>query len=203
MKKRHAFTYMELAMVAVIVAIVTVIAVSDGDSEGDEQGRFAADRFASDVSYARSCCLARPDDPVVLKVDVDANKYWLARAADEDTPIAHPKTGKPYVVTFGPDGDRGFDHVALNGQDFGGDSVLRFTSVGGIDQADDAILQIAVKGVEYEMTVGSIAAKTGVVKGWSSDLGGGELGGGGKGGLDLETPVDQKKGTVGGTVELK
>lgn len=120
---RRAFTYIELLIVAVVLAIVTILALPDSDAAAKEQGRQAARRLESDISYARSLSIAQPVDPAILKISPDDNRYWIARSSSPDTPIAHPITGNSFCVQFGPNGTPGFEYVAIAAADLGGDNV--------------------------------------------------------------------------------
>lgn len=157
MNGRSAFTLIELMIVVVIAAILMVAALPDADSAAKEEGDHAAKRFEADVYYARSLCIARPDDPVVLKLDGLYNRYWMAKASSPDTPITHPQTGDPYVVQFGPGGDRGLNQVRMVACDFDGDLVLGFDSQGSTDQDTPAILQLTSGGADYEVAVDPVA----------------------------------------------
>jgi len=175
-------------IVLVVVAIITIAAVPDGDSEAKEEGRHACMRFEADISYARSLSIARPDDPAILKLDGDNNRYWLARASLPDTPITHPQTGEPYLVQYGPGGNQGFTHVQMLACDFGGDGVLGFDAFGGTDQQTDAILQLSSAGANYEIAVAPVTADVTSTQGLKTTLGegmqfvgGGESGAGGGG----------------------
>ncbi len=157
-EKRSGFTMIEMMTVVVIVAIITVAALPDAGAAAKEEGRHAAEMFEGDVSYARSLSIAQPGDPVIIKVDVDNNRYWLARQITPDTPIAHPRTGLPYLRSFGSVGDAGLQHVAILGQDFDGDAILGFDAMGGLDQDAEAILQFTASGASYEISVAPVTA---------------------------------------------
>ncbi|HVP11668.1 MAG TPA: prepilin-type N-terminal cleavage/methylation domain-containing protein [Phycisphaerae bacterium] len=170
MSERAAFTYTELIVVIAIVAILSLVALATSDAAATEQGRLAAEMFAADVEYARSLAIARPDDPIVIKVYATGNEYWLARAATPDTPITHPTTHQPYVVSFGPTGNAGLKSVQLIAYDLGGDSILGFNSLGTTDQTTAAVLQVSSAGQKYEVTVQPVGAKTTVTKGLTKVL---------------------------------
>ncbi|MBN2560686.1 MAG: prepilin-type N-terminal cleavage/methylation domain-containing protein [Phycisphaerae bacterium] len=165
--KHGAFTIVELIVVVVVAAILALMAMPDSDTAAKEQGGRVATTFEADVHYARSLSIARPDDPVVIKVDGDGNRYWLAKAASPDTPIAHPRTGLPFLRQFGPDGDPGMEQVQLVACDLGGDAVLGFDSLGGLDQQTPAILQLTSAGADYEVVVAPIATRTVTTKKFS------------------------------------
>src|SRR5437016_2055318 len=98
MTRRNAYTLVELAMVTCVVSILIAAAVSGSDNSKSVQASLAEQDFESDVAYARNLSIAQPDDPVVIKADITANKYWLAKASAPDAPIANPQTGQPYVA---------------------------------------------------------------------------------------------------------
>jgi hypothetical protein len=151
---------MEMTMVAVVAAIVisAVVTTIDGGKKG--QADLAGDGFEADVAYARNLSITRPDDPIVIKVDPSANRYWLAASSAPDTPIIHPQTGSPYVVQFGPSGKSSYQHVNIVAYDFGGDNILRFDGTGSTDQATPAVLQLSSDGAEYEVNVAPASAET-------------------------------------------
>ncbi len=170
MKVRRAFTYIEVMMVAIVVLIVTIFAMPDADTEARQQGRLAGEAFISDVMYAQSLSIARPDDPVVIKVDADSNTYWLAKAATPDVPITKPLTNEPYVRVLGGAGDRAYDRVEIVAQDFSGDAILAFDSSGSLDQQTPAILQLSSGSAKYEIQVSPISAKATVTTSYSVNL---------------------------------
>ncbi len=170
MNKRGAFTYVELMIVVLVMAILTLGVVANGGTAGREHGRLAGERFAADVAYARSLSIARPDDPVVIKVDVSGNSYWLARSATPDTPITHPSTKKPYLVSFGGAGNSGLTSAQLLACDFGDDAVLAFDGMGDTDQQTAALFQVTSAGQEYEVSVQSAGSRTTVTKGITKQL---------------------------------
>ena len=160
MYARKGYTFVELMMVIVVVAIVIVSAMSGEDNGGKEQARLAAEQFESDVAYARSASIARPDNPLVIKVDTANNRYWLAGSSDPNTPITHPRTGQPYIVSFGAGGTAGLDDVKLLSADVGTDQVLAFQSTGSTDQQTPAVLQLSAGTATSEVSVSSASGKT-------------------------------------------
>jgi hypothetical protein len=153
MTVRKAYTCIELMMVVLVVAIVISVSLSNEDNVGKEKARVAAERFESDVAYARRASIARPDDPIVIKLDAENNRYWLAAASSPDTPIEHPVSGKPYLVNLGMSYLNETSGVQLVAADFGGDAVLGFDGTGTMDQATPAVFQLTAGGAEYEVLV--------------------------------------------------
>lgn len=160
--KRCGFTSIELLMVVVVVAILVVASIPDQSSADSQRGLNFSIKLESDIAYAQSLSLADPSDPMVLRVDTDANIYWLAKSSAPNTPIAHPTTGKPYVVVAGDSTKDGFQGVLIKGIEFGGDDTLTFDSVGGIDQDRPAKVQLSCgdSGFEVELSATMGTSKT-------------------------------------------
>jgi prepilin-type N-terminal cleavage/methylation domain-containing protein len=161
---RNAYTIIELLIVVVVVGIVAAVAWPDAEAGLREQARLAAERFENDVEYARSLSLRDPSDPAAIKIEPDANRYFISKKSAPDTPINHPVTKKPYIVQFGPGGLPGLDQVKIDGAELGGDAVLVFESTGNLDQSTPAVLQLSAAGAEAEVIVAPAggSAKVGV-----------------------------------------
>jgi Tfp pilus assembly protein FimT len=144
---------MELVMVVVVVAIITSWVLPDSNTEATQQGESAGKRLESDISFARSLSIARPDDPVVIKFDPPDDSYWLARSSAENTPILHPVTGKPYKVMYGAKSNCGLTRVSITGVDLGGDAILKFKGTGVLDQSTAAVVQMSAGGSTCEVVV--------------------------------------------------
>lgn len=144
----------------VVVAILIVLSAPDDEAEDAVEGRRATEQFEADVAYAKSYTMARPDDPLILKVDVANNRYWLARLSAPDTPILHPQTKKPYLVQFGAADGSASQKVKLIGVDMAGDNVLAFDATGSTDQTAAAIVQFSSGASQYETSVSPVAAQT-------------------------------------------
>ncbi len=159
-RRHQAFTFVELMISLVVVAILIVLSAPDDEAGNASEGRRATEQFEADVAYAKSYTMARPDDPLVLKVDVAANRYWLARPSAPDTPILHPQTKKPYLVQFGATDGSASGKVTLVGVDLAGDNILAFDATGSTDQTTAAIVQLSSGKAKYEISVSPAAAQT-------------------------------------------
>lgn len=170
MANRKAYSCIELMMVVMVVAIVIAFSLSGEDNVGKEKARLAAEKFEADVAYARRASIARPDDPVVIKLDEANNRYWLASASTPNTPLAHPMSGDPYIVNLGtgPSGEP--QDVQLVAADFGGDAVLGFSATGTTDQATEAVLQLTASGAEYEVLVAPAGGQSTVNTNFTKNL---------------------------------
>ncbi len=168
--RRRAYTLIEIGMVVVVAGIIIAVSMPDPNTKAKQEADTAATIFESDVAFARSLSIADPTDTVVIKIDAAANKYWLAKKSAPNTPITHPQTGKVYEVKYGVGGKKGLENVQLLGNDFGGDSVLGFDSVGNTDQASAALFKVSSKGATCEVQVKPAAGKTTSQKNLSQTL---------------------------------
>lgn len=159
MHRHAAITLIEIMIVIVILAILALAVLPGMNVTIQAQADRAATLLESDVAYARSLSIARPDNPALIKIDADAHRYWVARVSAPDTPLPHPQTGQPMLRQLGAAGDAGFEEVEIVGFDFAGDAILAFDSTGGTDQETPAILQFAAGGVVFEVRVDPILSK--------------------------------------------
>jgi hypothetical protein len=146
-------------MVVVVAGIIVAVSMPDSDTKAKQEAETAASIFESDVNYARIQSIADPTDPLVIKIESATNKYWLAKKSAPDTAIMHPQTKRAFETKFGPGGKRGLENVKIIGNDFGGDGILGFDSVGNTDQTTPAVLQFSSKGATMEIEVKPAAAR--------------------------------------------
>ena len=168
--RKRGFTFYELLVVVVVMAIIAVGALPDSKAKLTQEAELAADKFESDIAYARSLAIADPADPAVLKIDQQQNRYWIAKSSAPDTPILHPLTKQPYIVSFGSSGSSATSHVQITGNDFGTDQVLQFDGTGSIDQQSGATLQLAAGAAQCEVAIQPTAADCTVVQGYTKNL---------------------------------
>jgi len=150
---RRAFTAIELLLVIVVVAILVVASLPNPDTVASQRGINFAIRLEADIAYAQSLSVADPGDPAVLRVDTDANTYWLEKTSAPGTPIPHPVTGEPYLVAAGGSTEYGFQGVQITAIDFNGDDALSFDGTGGIDQDVPAVVQLSSGGSAFDVTL--------------------------------------------------
>lgn len=155
MKKHSAFTLMELMVVVVIAAILFVASVPDSDAVTKEGVRQFTEKLEADLSYARTLTIADPSDSTILKMDPDTNRYWLAKESAPDTPIANPSTKKPFIVQTG-NGSKAqgaLKRLEIVATAFAGDQILKFNSIGTLDQQSDAIVRVKVGETFFDVDV--------------------------------------------------
>jgi len=152
-QRRSAFTVYEVLVASIIFAILAGLALnSAAQVEGNEieaGGRL----FHSMVEYAQSASITRSDVGYLVKVDSDAEKFWLATAAAPNTPITHPVTRKPFVVQLGNGSPQGLTAIQITGYDLGGDNVVRFDGTGAMDQDTPATIEFGIGSERYEIEV--------------------------------------------------
>ncbi|MBX3394862.1 MAG: prepilin-type N-terminal cleavage/methylation domain-containing protein [Phycisphaerae bacterium] len=162
MRMRVAFTLMELMIVVAIAAIIFVASVTGEDSTENESIKQFTEKLDGDVSYARSLSIANPLDPVVVKVDPESDKYWLAKKAAPDTPIANPADKKPYVVALGqnPQAKGIMRRLSIAATDLGDDKMLEFDSMGTLKRSDAATIRLAIGERAVDIQVVPQASRT-------------------------------------------
>lgn len=157
---RRAFSYVELTMVILLAGIVIAYSVSSEDNDGSDQARAFALQFEADVAYAQSLSISNPDDPAVIRVDGERQRYWLAHLSDTEQPIDHPIRNRPYVVSVGPDGDPAYSKLTLVGTNFGDGHMLTLLPTGDTDLETDAVVQVEAAGAPFEIKRSAASGKT-------------------------------------------
>lgn len=146
---RRAFTLIDMMLVIVIMGILAMMTLPSIGANQPLKLIGAATILASDLEFAQSETLVKPADPTVLRVDLAAGRYWLARASTPDTPIDRPEAGttatgpRPYEVLFGQ-GDMQFlegIQCQLEGVSSGVGTVP-FDAFGRLSQTQDARLRV-------------------------------------------------------------
>jgi prepilin-type N-terminal cleavage/methylation domain-containing protein len=157
--RRRGFTFYELMVCVVVTTILAVGALPDSRAKMTEEADVAADKFESDLYYARSLSIANPADPAVIKIDKNNNKYWIAKKSNPDVPLTHPVTKQPYVVTFGAGGSSATNHVTIVGLDAGSDQQIQFDGTGSITDESAPVLQLSAGQAKCEIIVSTSNSK--------------------------------------------
>lgn len=127
----RAFTLVELLVVVAIIAVTAAFVLPRLTDDAALRVRGAASILISDIEYAQVLTISHPDNPVVVRFDAPASRYWLAYAATPDTPIMRDGTHIPYDVTFGAGRAAPVGDVGISLQDLPGDT-LAFDTTGGL-----------------------------------------------------------------------
>jgi prepilin-type N-terminal cleavage/methylation domain-containing protein len=130
-RRPHAFTLLELMLVLAIVAVVMTIVMPQFGDDTKLRLMAAAGLLRSDIEYAQVLTISHPGDPVLVHIDASQHKYWLAKVSSENTPIARPGDGEPYLVMFGEGRAATTGTITVNLTDLGGE-MLKFNSLGGV-----------------------------------------------------------------------
>lgn len=149
---RAGFTLINMLITVAVMAIVAA-AVMPSLARGNQMNvSGAAYLLASDLEYAQSISLAQPDDPAVLRFDVGAGVYWIARASDPDTPIFRSNGRDPYRVTLGEGEAVQARDVAITLAN-SPDDTIGFDGFGRLTTAADAVVTLTSAESARTLTV--------------------------------------------------
>jgi hypothetical protein len=128
---RPGFTFFDLMITITIMALVAAVIVPT--FKDDEQLHLIAGSrlLTSDIEMAQLMTISNPEEPVVIRFEPGAGRYWLATADDVDTPIPRPGGSGEYTVQFGVGDARSAAGVSLSLTDVT-DSTLAFNAHGGV-----------------------------------------------------------------------
>ena len=98
---RRGFTLFEMITTVMIIGMIGMIVVPTVMSTTAAPALpTASNMIASDTEYVESACINTPQSMLVLRIDLAANKYWVAAASSPDTPVNSPADGQPYSNDF-------------------------------------------------------------------------------------------------------
>lgn len=137
---RRAFTLVEMMIVVMLMAVVAVAVLPNATADGTIRLVAAVNMLVADVEYAQSLSLTDPNDPVLFRIDEEAEMYWLARTSDPETPIDKP-SGEPYTVTYGTTGDPTFPGIEVDLVDEGND--VAFDAFGRLAMPGDRTIRLS------------------------------------------------------------
>lgn len=105
MKRRsrlhRAFSLLEVLVSLTILALIGAMVLPGFNNEHQLRVMAAASILTSDIEYAQVLNITTPDMPVIVRIDPDNARYWLAYEWSPNTPIPREDTGEPYLVEFG------------------------------------------------------------------------------------------------------
>jgi type II secretory pathway pseudopilin PulG len=98
---RPGFTLFDL-MITITVMIIMAAVLIPHLQDNTQLRIIAASRLlSSDIEVAQVMTIGNPQEPIVVRLSPDDHEYWLATAADPETPIKRPGSVEDYRVTFG------------------------------------------------------------------------------------------------------
>ena len=126
------FTLFDL-MVTITIIVVMAAVVLPNLKEDAMLRLIAASRLlSSDIEMAQIMTISNPDSPIVVRFQPTIGKYWLAEAADPDTPIKRPGATGNYIVEFGKSNARSASGVWMGLTDIDTDTLI-FNPQGGLN----------------------------------------------------------------------
>ena len=130
-ERQRGFTLIELLVTVTIVAVVAAMVLPAFNNS--PRGRLiAATRILrADLELAAVLTITDPANPVVVRFDPAAGRYWLAYAATPETRMRHPSSGDAYEVTFGFGRATAADGVTMTLEGIAGQTI-EFRPEGGI-----------------------------------------------------------------------
>jgi prepilin-type N-terminal cleavage/methylation domain-containing protein len=157
----RAFTLLEVLVVITILATAVMIVMPTMTNDTRLRLMAASTILTSDIELAQVMTIARPDEAVVVRFDAAGDRYWLAPAADPETPIDRADNGDPYVVVLGAGRASAATNVTFTLQDVT-DGTLAFDAHGGI--LDFTAEPLITLGLDGEWIRLDVSASTGSVR---------------------------------------
>ncbi len=147
---RRAFTLIDLSISLAIVAIAVVVVIPTASPAERIQLIGSTNTLVADIEFAQSEALANPSDPAIVRFDVVANTYWVARASTPDTPIIHPINNEPYLRTLND-----LSAAALSIDLPSGGDTIAFDNFGALIAGEDTVARISSTTDELWIVIGA------------------------------------------------
>lgn len=161
--RRAGFTLIEMLMCVAILGVAAALVLPAVRGQPGNGVLAAAAILRSDLEYAQVHNITRPDDPVVMRLEEDGNRWWLARADTPDVPMARPDTGEPYEVVLGAGRGLSGTGVSLSVRGLR-DDTIEWSPQGGLDDfTEEPVLGVGAAGVWIFLEV---APATGSINEW-------------------------------------
>ncbi len=114
-----------------IIAVMAAVLVPKLQDQGRLRLIAGSRLLSSDIEMAQVMTISNPAAPIVIKFQPNNGTYWLASAADPDTPILRPGAVQYYRVEFGEGRGRTARDVTFALTDVPSD-ILSFNEQGGM-----------------------------------------------------------------------
>ncbi len=124
------FALIDLMVTLAIIAIMAAVLFPRIEDTGLLRLTAAARLIASDIEMAQVMTISNPSEPIIVKFE-PGGTYWLAPAADPDTPIVRSGAIQPYRIVFGEGRGRTAANVTLVLTDLQ-NNTLSFNEQGGL-----------------------------------------------------------------------
>ncbi len=159
----RAFTLIELMISVSILGIVVLAVMPSFTTDAPLKLIATANIVTSDIEYAQALTLADPSDPVIVRIDPEAEQYWLALTSDPETPIPRPESldeESEYVIQFGDNAEDTLQGVSITAVDFDTENTLAFDAFGRLEQLEDLAFKLTNESGDLYVVV---TASTGSV----------------------------------------
>jgi len=166
-QRHRGFTLLEMLVTITILAFVASVVTPMFSDDNRLRLMAASSVIASDIELAQVMTISYPDQPVVVRFDADKQMYWLAYAADTETPIVRETTGEPYVVVIGQGRASTAQSVSLAIADMTGDNVAFAASGGLVDFTTTPKIELSRNGAAITLVIsphtGTITERDGTI----------------------------------------
>jgi len=149
----RGFTLLEMLITITILAVVASVVTPMFSDDNRLRLMAASSVISSDIELAQVMTISYPDQPVVVRFDAGKQMYWLAYAADSETPIVRETTGEPYVVVIGQGRASTAQNVSLKIADMTNDGLTFAASGGLVDFATTPMIELSRNGAAVTLTI--------------------------------------------------
>lgn len=148
---RRGLTLLDVMLTVAILAIIAAVAAPSLRPNDSLKLISAATILTADLEFAQSATLEDPSDPTLVRVDIEEERYWLAKASAPETPITR-SNGEAYSVQFGAGSSQYLDGIGLDTKDLADDAVT-FDAFGRLTASEDVILTLTSPTGSLEVRV--------------------------------------------------
>ena len=143
-----------------IIAVMATLLIPKLQDQGRLRLIAGSRLLSSDIEMAQIMTISNPAGPIVIKFQPVTGTYWLASAADPDTPILRPGAVQQYRVEFGEGRGRTASGVTFGLTGVPND-ILSFNEQGGMT---DPTIQPEIKLIHESRWIKlSISTTTGSI----------------------------------------
>jgi prepilin-type N-terminal cleavage/methylation domain-containing protein len=147
------FTLIEVLVTLVCLAIAAAVVLPTVSDNSGDRLRGAAQMLAADLEYAQSESMSHGADPRLFIVDADKLGYRITTTSAPAVPITNKVGNDSYITRFGTGRASPLVNVKVGAYSLGGDNRLGFASLGQLDQATPATIQLLCGSRSITLTI--------------------------------------------------